>query len=330
MMWKEILGQDHAVQYLQSRLENDNSSGSYLLVGPDGVGKRQVAEMMCRSIICERKNNEPCGECIRCHQVDRGTHPDVHRLIAAGSAEKIGIQEVRQLISRVSLKPFSAAAQVVIIEAAHRMTIEAANGLLKSLEEPSKYTTYLLLTEQLSQCLPTIISRCQRINCHRLSAKNLEKILIQKNGCNAEIASPISFLARGSAARALHLMEHWKDRDAVTSRLASGKAIDWIRQPLPDSRQGVVQLLDDMVDWLRDLAVTSAIGPINLIHQGQAKALELQARKVDSDRCVDTAIELLKIRNSIERYVSPRLAATLAREHWLSLVNTGAKLEVGS
>jgi len=322
MSWDTILGQDHAIQLLQSRLKNDQTACAYLLIGPDGVGKRQVAEIMCRAIICEQKSIKPCGECARCRQVDRGTHPDVHRLIPAGSAEKIGIQEVRQLISRINLKPFGASAQVVIIEAAHRMTIEAANSLLKSLEEPSKYTTYLLLTEQLSQCLPTIVSRCQRINFHRLSAKNLEKILIQKHDCNAEIASTVSLLARGSASRALHYMEHWKDRNALTKRLASGKSIDWIKQPLPDTRQGVVELLDDMVEWLRDLAVTSAIGLKDLIHGGQEKALELQAHKVDPDRCVDAAIELLKIRNSIEHYVNPRLAATLARECWLSLVKS--------
>jgi DNA polymerase III subunit delta' len=263
MAWSEIPGQELAKRIFRTHLSSGQIAQAYLLAGPEGTGKRALALEMAKTLVCHKAQGEPCGVCQSCGQVDRRTHPDVHTVASGEEAEAIKIQDIRMILERTSLRPFSSRLQAAVILGAEKLTEEAANSLLKSLEEPNSYTRFLLTTGHLGQCLPTIVSRCQVIRC--------------PSPPGAEM-SGIADVLRGQLERS---------------------PVEWALTSLPEKRQDVIQLVDSMVLRIREDAPSH--GPEMV------------------ERWVDTAFELIALRDSVERFVNPKLAAHLAREKWLSL-----------
>ena len=319
MAWDDILEQDLAKRILQTHLATGRVANAYLLTGPEGVGKRRMAWEMAKALNCTAERERPCDACPVCAQILRGTHPDVHAMSPSGASDQIRIDDIRHLISRIALRPFSARVQVAIIDGVQRLTEEAANSLLKALEEPPAHTRFLLLTSRLAHCLPTVVSRCQLIRCRPLSVGSIRQILLDAQACDPSTADAVAPLAGGSASSAMDLAKRWAAYHAILSRLASQESSAWMDQPLPETRQELVHFLDGMMGWLRDLAVAAAAMPERIVHAAYKDALRRQANRIDVDRCLETAFELVSLRESMEQFVSPRLVAALAREKWLSL-----------
>jgi DNA polymerase-3 subunit delta' len=321
MAWADILGQDQAVALLRSHLERGQIANAYLLAGPDGVGKRRIALEAAKALNCAADRERPCDACSSCQRMGRGAHPDLHVLLPGGASDQIKIEDVRQLLGRVALRPFSAAVQAAVIVGAERLTEEAANSLLKVLEEPPAHSRFFLTTARLSDCLPTIISRCQLIRFRPLPEAVIARLLAGTQACPPAAVSAIARRSGGSAAAALKLSERWEAHARTLARLADARASAWLEPPVPESRQEVAELLEDMMAWLRDVAVAAASGDTRAVaHAAQEPAVRAQAVRVDLDRCVATALELVSLRESLDQFVSPRLVGTLAREQWLSLI----------
>ena len=322
MSWTDIYGQDDAKRLLQAHLKAQEVPGGYLFVGPEGVGKRKLALEMAKALNCTTADGRrPCDACPTCLQISKGGHPDVHLLLPGGASDQVKIEAVRQLLGRFALRPFNAAVQVALIDGAHRLTEEAANALLKALEEPSRSARFLLTTSRLADCLPTIVSRCQLVRCGPLPTDVVARLLVDLHGCDSRTAEAASRLSAGSASRALELAERWDAYQRTLARLgAEQPEIEWLEKGLPETRQELALLLEDMTAWLRDVALVASGSPQPLAHAGHAGILRKQAAAVDADRCVDTAFELMSLRESLEQFVSPRLVAALAREKWLSLL----------
>ena len=304
MSWDSILGQEVATRVLRAHLADGRVAPAYLLAGPDGVGKRLVALAMAKSLNCTASGPRPCDACPTCVQIGRGTHPDVHVLSPAGASEAIRIEAIRQLLGRIALLPFNAAFQVAIIDGAECLTEEAANSLLKALEEPPAHTRFLLTTARRSDCLPTIVSRCQLVRCRPLPTAAIARLLAEQQRCAPDAARAIAALAAGSASLALELAGRWASREELVARLASPRVSAWLERPLPETRQEVAWLLEEMIMWLRNALVEAAGQP---------------SQAVPLDRCVETALGLVSLRESLDQFVSPRLVASFAREKWLSL-----------
>ncbi len=318
MPWDAILGQSAAKRLLQAHLASGQTAQAYLLAGPEGVGKRRLALEAAIALLCTGKSPRPCHECTHCRQAGRSVHPDLHLIVHSEGSDFIKIEGIRHLLGRLALRPFSAPHQAAVIDGAERLTEEAANSLLKTLEEPTSATRFFLTTSRLSQCLPTVVSRCQLIRCEPLPLDVIEQILLKEQACDAKAASVIARLSGGSAARALDLAGRWAAHERSLDRLA-GPDQEWLRQPLPETRQEVTELLDGMMVWLRDVAVSSAAPAERLVHEAHAEILQRQAHGADADRVARTALELIELRESADQHVSPRMIAALAREKWLSL-----------
>ena len=319
MAWNEILGHDLIKLMWQAHLAQERVPNAYLLAGPQGVGKRRLALEMAKALNCTSDAARPCDICPTCLKIGKQTHPDVHVLVPSGASQQIRIEDIRHVIGRINLRPYSARKQIVVIDGAERLTEEAANSLLKSLEEPSASTHFLLVTAHLAHCLPTIRSRCQIIRCEPLSRDLVQQILVQGRGCEPEMAAVIARLCGGSVSRAIELAEQWAAYQHLLEQFSDPSPSRWIGTAMPETRQDVAHLLDGMVGWLRDLAVTAVADPQWVTHASQQRSLAAQAADLDIDRCIETAFELLALRDSIEQFVSPRLIASLAREQWLSL-----------
>ncbi len=220
MRWEEIAGQDRAVKALRSALSRDQVHHAYLLAGPAGVGKELLARTFAQAANCEAEDPaaRPCGVCESCLGLLRGNFPDViavmpqAEMVARGlltradlegvPSKEIRVDEVRALARRLSLKALRGRRKVAIVTPADAMNERAQNTLLKTLEEPPPATTFLLLSAHPDSLLPTIRSRCARVQLGPVPEEALVARLLREGVPEAE-ARERAARAQGSFSRAL-------------------------------------------------------------------------------------------------------------------------------
>ena len=187
-MW-QVVGQSRAVSLLQRSLENDSLAHAYLLVGPTHVGKMALALNLAQAVNCLAAD-PPCGLCDACQKITSGKHADVQiiGLNSAGPTEdkpraEIGINQIREMQHSSSLPPFEGRYRVFIIDGAEFLSNEAANCLLKTLEEPVGGEVIFILLAANGAMLPaTVVSRCQQLELHPLPTSQVEAVLKEQRG----------------------------------------------------------------------------------------------------------------------------------------------------
>ena len=205
----ETVGHPRAVNALRRGLEEGRLSHAYLIAGPAHVGKMTLAMDLARMVNCAA-DAPPCGECRHCERIRQGLHADV-RVVgpgyggdeAAQSKSSIGIGEVRALGREANLKPFEGGTRVFIVEDAERLTPEAANALLKTLEEPPDQVVLALLASEPSVLPPTVLSRCRQIALRPMPVEQVAQELRSRNGADAMRIEEIARLSGGRMGWAL-------------------------------------------------------------------------------------------------------------------------------
>ena len=207
MKFDKVLGQDNAKRLIRAAFENERLAHAYLFTGPDGVGKTLFALETAKLLFCRDEGERPCGACRDCRRVDHGRHPDLLLVEAEEGKRIIGIKRGREIGQYLSFKPVEAERRVVIVREAERLSEEAANSILKTLEEPSSFG-FLILTASRPRSLPdTVRSRCQRIRFSPLSAEYVETILARRPELDGDAVRFASCFAEGSAGNALRTLE---------------------------------------------------------------------------------------------------------------------------
>jgi len=196
-----IRGQETVVGLLSAALSGERLGHAYLFHGPAGVGKTTLARDFARALACE--NGSGCGSCGACKRFEHGNYADLVSLPVDGASLKI--EETRRLNSTLAHSPREGRRKIALIPRAERMTTEAQNALLKTLEAPPAASIMLLTTEALDSLLPTIISRCQLLRCNGLSQRLLCELLIAE-GTVEELARSAAARAEGSLSRARALL----------------------------------------------------------------------------------------------------------------------------
>lgn len=164
----EIVGQEHVVQTITNAIKNERISHAYLFSGPRGCGKTTIARIIAKAVNClNRKINEaePCNKCANCIEITSGRSMD---LIEIDAASHRGIDDIRELRDGIKFVPTKTKYKVFIIDECHQLSKDAANALLKTLEEPPAHAIFILATTEIHKMIPTIISRCQRFDFRRL------------------------------------------------------------------------------------------------------------------------------------------------------------------
>lgn len=198
-MWDRLLGQEAAVEALRSAIASERIGHAYLFVGPRGVGRAPAAMALAASVNCPYRG---CGTCDVCRKVLRKTHPDVHLVSAEGG--QIVVDQVRAIREDAARAPFEGLMKVFIIDEAERLNPAAANALLKVLEEPPASALFVLMTETPDDMLPTVSSRCRRVDFVPLGASEIVEILTAHHGVGLERARWAAE-AGGNLATALRL-----------------------------------------------------------------------------------------------------------------------------
>jgi DNA polymerase-3 subunit gamma/tau len=163
----ELVGQPHVTQTILNALKSGNISHAYLFCGPRGTGKTSTARILAKAVNClNNGKGEPCNECEMCRAITEDRAMDVIEIDAASNR---GIDDIRDLREKVNYAPTQARRKVYIIDEFHMLSKDASNALLKTLEEPPPHVIFVLATTEAHKVLPTILSRCQHFDFHRLS-----------------------------------------------------------------------------------------------------------------------------------------------------------------
>jgi len=206
----DLVGQKHIVATLKQASINDEFAHAYLFSGNHGCGKTSTARILASLLTCENaKDGAVCGECRACKTIHTGVALDVKELDGATSR---GIDDIKMLIDGAQWSPQELKRKVYIIDEAHQLTKEATSALLKILEEPPSYLTFILCTTEIKKILPTILSRCQRFNFGKIPSKDISsrlKYIADKEKINIEedAIHRISLLARGGMRDAVGYLE---------------------------------------------------------------------------------------------------------------------------
>lgn len=208
----EVIGQEHIIKTITNAIKSDMVSHGYLFTGPHGCGKTTVARLVAKSLNCQNRGVgkfEPCNTCDSCLEINQGNAID---LIEIDAASNRGIDEIRDLKDGIRFRPAKSKYKVFIIDESHQLTKEAANALLKTLEEPPAHAIFILATTEAHKMISTIQSRCQRFDFRKLTMqeliKRLESILSQENiAADKEALNLIAQTASGSVRDAETLLD---------------------------------------------------------------------------------------------------------------------------
>lgn len=300
MAWG-IIGHEWAVEQLRVSIRSGADAHAYLFTGPPGVGKRLLALRTAQALNCEHGAGDPCLACRACRRIERGNHPDVRvasmeSQAAAGKAEEAARQKelkiatVREWQRDITLRPYEGQRRVFILHDAERLSEEAANAMLKTLEEPPPYATLILVADS-NDLLPTIVSRCRTLRLRPLPRPQVVAALVAR-GADADTAALLAAWSGGRIGQALQLLE---TPDALAQRneqLAAllavyeqgrSEAMRWAEQRVREYRSGeqesVFAWLELWQSWWRDVLLVAAGNPEAVVNIDRRADLERIARR---------------------------------------------------
>jgi len=262
MSFKEIVGQDHIVNFLLSSYKANKLSGAYVFIGKEGTGRAKLAKEFAKLLNCSAGGDDCCDICDSCKKIESEQHADIHWFRPIKGS--IVIDQVRELEKYVYYKPYEAKKKLFIICDAQNLTEESSNALLKTLEEPTKDSIIILIANDSAALLPTISSRCQKVIFNALDEAVIKDILIQKYKLPLTHAHFISYLAEGSPGRALEFKDLREDLFEKRNHILNAiyfkkfslfKMEEFSIKDSSQMREKVTFLLDILLSWFRDLLV---------------------------------------------------------------------------
>jgi DNA polymerase III subunit delta' len=207
MSFHDIYGHEKKIEIIQKALAQKRIGHAYLFSGIPAVGKKTIAWEFVKALNCEKEDalHDSCGECSSCRKIQRGNHPDVFSVEADG--QFIRIDAIREIQEQMKCKPLEARRRVFVIDDADKMNDQAANALLKILEEPSPSNILILVTARPYSMPSTIISRCQHMRFNPLRFDTVAKFLVDRIGMDDQRALLLAGLSGGSLGHAMELNE---------------------------------------------------------------------------------------------------------------------------
>ena len=202
-MFEKVLGNDLIKETLTKSVKLSKISHSYLFTGIDGIGKKMIAKEFAKMLMCLNEIKY-CNSCKSCIEFDTNNNPDFFYIEPDGNSIKI--EQIRDLQKKVLEKPIISNKKIFIIDNSDKMTVEAQNCLLKTLEEPPKYITIILITSNENKLLTTIKSRCMTISFNKISDEDIKKYLDTQFG-KSNISNDIIKIADGSIRRAIDIKD---------------------------------------------------------------------------------------------------------------------------
>lgn len=286
--FKDIIGQEQLKEHLQNAVAMKKVSHAYIINGERASGKEFIAGIFAMTLQCEKQGTEPCMECHSCRQAVTANQPDIIR-VTHEKPNTISVEDVRiQINSDIAIKPYSSPYKIYIMNEAEKMTVQAQNALLKTLEEPPQYAVILLLTTNVNAMLPTILSRCVVLNMKPVQDELVKEFLMKEQQIPDYKAQVCVAFARGNLGKAKLLasseeFENIKE-DAVTllkyiNDMDVHEVMAAIKK-INDYKFDVNDYLDIISVWYRDVLLFKATNDANyLIFKDEIQYIRKRADK---------------------------------------------------
>ncbi len=287
--FQSIVGHEDIIQHMKHSLESGKVSHAYLFVGEAGSGKKLLARTFAMALQCQKGGTEPCMECDSCKRAESRTHPDII-MVYHEKPNTISVQDVRtQIVSDVAIKPYYGKYKIYIIPDAEKMTPQAQNALLKTIEEPPDYAVFMILTRQEEAILPTILSRCIRLDVKPVSDEQVREHLMQHlNVVDYQADIDVS-LAQGNIGKAQRAAQSAEFAEMTQQALYILKnaqnmevheLVDLIKE-LTAQKDQIEDYLDIFRLWFRDVVMFKATAEIDhLVFKNEINEIRNQASKI--------------------------------------------------
>lgn len=314
-----IIGHEQVKQHLQTAIEQNKISHSYIINGETGSGKKLTAAIFAETLQCEDKGINPCGLCKSCIQAESGNHPDI--IWVTHEKYSIGVDDIRnQLNNNISIKPYSRPYKIYIIPDADKMTEQAQNALLKTIEEPPEYAVILLLTNNVDNLLPTILSRCVTLNLKPVKTDLIEKYLMERCKIPDYMARISARFSQGNVGKAirysssedfielkeetLHLLKYIDDMEIY-------EVVEAVRH-LSKHKLEINDCIDLMQLWYRDVLMFKVTkDPNMLLFKEEYRFLSEQAKKRGYEELEDIIKAMDKAKKRLDANVNFDIAVEL-------------------
>ena len=286
--FNDIYGQDAIKEYMGNVLETRQVSHAYIIAGEKDSGKEFIARIFARALQCEKGGTQPCGECHSCRQALSGNHPDIIRVVHEKPGS-IGVEDIRgQVNNDIVIKPYYGPYKIYIINEGEKMTVQAQNALLKTIEEPPAYAVIMLLTENAEVLLPTIRSRCVMMKLRNIKDQLVKKYLMEQLEVPDYKADVCVAFAQGNMGKAIMLAHSEYFNEIKEEAVHLLRNID--EMTVPDLMEAVKRCmaykleindyLDIIAVWYRDVLIYKATKNVDrVVFSDQMKAIKARASK---------------------------------------------------
>ena len=303
----DIYGHDKIKEHLQKSIELDKVSHAHSFNGGLGAGKKTIAKLFAKTLQCEKHGIEPCNECHSCIQADSSNQPDII-WIRHEKPGSIGVDDIReQLIGDMQIKPYSSRYKIYIIDEAEKLTVQAQNALLKTIEEPPAYGIVIMLTTNADIFLQTILSRCVRLDFKPVADELVVKYLKDNYDVTDYETKFAAAFAQGNIGRAVTIVTSGdfaklKDEVLHVVRYAQEMTVSEIMaevKNIANYKLTIDDYLDLMAMWYRDVLVFKSTNDVNpVIFKDELSQIKSQASHFSYEGLQDilNSIDKVKIR----------------------------------
>ena len=305
--FNNVIGHEEIIRHLQNAIKTGKISHSYISAGEPGSGKRLLAGIYAMTLQCEAGGENACGKCESCKRAIGKNHPDII-MVKHEKPNTISIDEIReQVVNDVDIKPYSSPHKIYIIPDAEIMTPQAQNALLKTIEEPPEYAVIMLLTSNIDGLLPTIRSRCVRLDLKVVDDGLVKKYLMEHLHIPDYQAEIDASFAHGSIGKAKEAATSQEFADITQKALKILKYADSMEvyelteaiKNLSSEKQNINDYLDIFQFWFRDVLMFKATREIdNLVFKQEINYIREQAsqRSYENLEKILEALDKTKVR----------------------------------
>ena len=307
MGFEEILGNEMVKDHFKKAIQNHKISHAYILTGEAGMGRKSIANAFAMTLLCEKGGSEPCMICHSCKQVMSGNHPDLI-YVTHEKPGSIGVDDVREQINdTIMIRPYSSYYKIYIVDEAEKMTVQAQNALLKTIEEPPAYGIIILLTTNADTFLQTILSRCVRLDFRPLRDTLVTQYLQEKYDLTDYECRFATAFAQGKIGRAVTIAtskEFAQLKEEVMHVIRYAKEMTTAEimaevKNIANYKLTIDDYLDLMAMWYRDVLVFKSTKDSNaLIFKDEMSLLAEQAKNCSYEGLEDIlkSIDKVKLR----------------------------------
>ncbi len=299
--FRDIIGQEQIKEHLQNALSSKKISHAYIINGEKSSGKEFVAKVFAMALQCEKGGTEPCQECHSCRQALSANQPDII-CVSHEKPNTISVDDIRvQINNDVAIKPYSSPYKIYIVNEAEKMTPQAQNAILKTLEEPPEYAVIMLLTTNVDALLPTILSRCVVLNMKPVEDSKILRYLMEELQVPDYKASVCVAFARGNVGKAKALASSEDFENVKNEALSLLKYIQDMElyelvaaiKKISEYKFEINDYFDIMAIWYRDALLFKATNDANhLVFREDLGALRKCAQR-SSYEGIETVIKAL-------------------------------------